>query len=41
MAGIVLRATPQFAFPWGLEIIGDSIIVADDDAILILRHGAR
>ncbi|HWO23673.1 MAG TPA: hypothetical protein VNO30_33255 [Kofleriaceae bacterium] len=39
--GIVLGTTPRLASPIGLEIIGDSIIISDTLAILLLRHGAR
>jgi sugar lactone lactonase YvrE len=40
-ASVALGATPRFAFPRGLAIVGDSIYVSDANAILILRHGAR
>ena len=41
VAGILLGATPRFAFPQSLAIVGDSIVVSDANAILVLRHGAR
>lgn len=41
MAGIVLGTTPRFAVPRSLAISGDSIVIADTNAILLLRHGAR
>jgi len=41
VAGIVLGATPRFAFPTSLAIVGDSIVVSDANAILLLRHGAQ
>jgi sugar lactone lactonase YvrE len=39
--GIVLGATPRFTFPQGLVILGDSLVVTDTNAILLLRHGAQ
>jgi sugar lactone lactonase YvrE len=41
VAGILLGATPRFAFPRSLAIVGDSIVLSDSDAILLLRHGAQ
>ncbi len=41
MAGILLGATPRFAIPRSLAIVGDSIVVCDTNAILLLRHGAQ
>ena len=41
VAGIVLGVTPRFAFPLGLAIVADSIVVSDINAILLLRHGAQ
>jgi streptogramin lyase len=41
LAGILLGATPRFALPRGLAIAGDSIIIIDTNAILLLRHGAQ
>jgi hypothetical protein len=38
VAGIVLGATPRFASPACLVISGDSIVVSDANAILLLRH---
>jgi hypothetical protein len=29
------------AFPRGLAVTGDSIVVSDTNAILLLHHGAR
>jgi len=40
-AGIVLGATPRFAFPARLTTSGDSIVICDSNAILLLRHGAQ
>jgi sugar lactone lactonase YvrE len=40
-AGILPGATPRFASPWSLAIVGDSIVVSDTNAILLLRHGAQ
>jgi len=39
--GIVLGATPRLGEPRGLAIVGDSIVLCDTHAILLLRHGAR
>jgi hypothetical protein len=41
MTGILLGAMPRFAFPQGLAIAGDSLVVSDANAILLLRHGAQ
>ena len=41
MAGIVLGATPRFASPRSLAIVGDSIVISNANAILLLRHGAQ
>lgn len=44
MAGvsrIVLGAIPRFPLPEGLAIAGDSLVIADLNAILLLRHGAQ
>jgi hypothetical protein len=41
VAGILLGASPRFALPQGLAIVGDSIVIADINAILLLRHGVR
>jgi len=41
MAGIVLGTTPRFGFPRHLAISGDSLVVSEPNAILLLRHGAR
>jgi sugar lactone lactonase YvrE len=40
-AGILLGATPRLAFPQGLAIVGDSLVITDADAVLLLRHGCR
>jgi hypothetical protein len=39
--GILLGAVPRLAFPQGLAIAGDSLVVSDANAILLLRHGAQ
>jgi streptogramin lyase len=41
VVGIVLGATPRFATPRSLAIVGDSIIISDTNAILLLRHGVQ
>jgi hypothetical protein len=41
MAGILLGATPRFASPRSLAIVGDSIVLSDTNAILLFRHGAQ
>jgi NHL repeat-containing protein len=41
VAGILLGTTPRLALPQGLAIVGDSIVIADINAILLLRHGVR
>jgi DNA-binding beta-propeller fold protein YncE len=41
MQGIALGGTPRLASPIGLATIGDSIIISDTNAILLLRHGAQ
>ena len=38
--GIVLGATPGFAAPIALTMVGDSLAVVDGGAILLLRHAA-
>jgi uncharacterized protein YjiK len=38
---VVLGTTPRLAFPFFLTIVGDSIAVIDNNAVLLLRHGAR
>jgi DNA-binding beta-propeller fold protein YncE len=40
-AGIILGTSPGLAFPTTLALVGDSIIVGDSSAILLLRHDAR
>jgi sugar lactone lactonase YvrE len=41
MSGILLGATPRLDFPLGLAIVGDSIIIADHNSILLLPHGVN
>jgi hypothetical protein len=41
VSGVVLGATPRFSFPTGLAVVGDSLVVTDANAVLLLRHGAR
>jgi DNA-binding beta-propeller fold protein YncE len=41
MGRIVLGAIPRFAAPQGLAIVGDSIVVSDANAILLLRHDTQ
>jgi hypothetical protein len=44
MAGlteILLGATPRFASPQSLAILGDSLVISDANAILLFRHGAK
>ena len=38
---IVLGTTPRFALPEGLAIAGDSLVISDLNAILLLRRGAQ
>ncbi|HWO23675.1 MAG TPA: hypothetical protein VNO30_33265 [Kofleriaceae bacterium] len=38
--GIVLGTTPGFGFLTSLAVIGDSLVINDTNAILLLRHGA-
>ena len=38
VTGIVLGAIPRLVAPTGLAIVGDSIIITDQTAILLLRH---
>jgi NHL repeat len=40
-AGILLGTAPRLAFPQGLAIAGDSLIISDTNAILQLHLGAR
>jgi hypothetical protein len=40
----VIRQAEQnlrFGFPQGLAVVGDSIVLSDANAILLLRHGAQ
>jgi sugar lactone lactonase YvrE len=39
--GILLGEKPRFALPQFLAIVGDSIVVSDANATLLLRHGAQ
>lgn len=41
VSGILLGAAPLFASPRNLAIAGDSIVITDTNAILVLRHGVR
>jgi sugar lactone lactonase YvrE len=41
VTGIVLGSTPRFSHPQFLAIVGDSLVISDANAILLLRHGAR
>lgn len=41
MGGIILGAAPRLAVPQDLVIVGDSIVVSDVNAILLLRHGVQ
>jgi len=38
---IVLGTIPRFARPEGLAIAGESLVISDLNAILLLRHGAQ
>ncbi|HEX7838276.1 MAG TPA: hypothetical protein VF469_12465 [Kofleriaceae bacterium] len=41
VAGIVLGAAPRLAFPQYLAVGGDSLVITDNRAVLLLRHGAQ
>ena len=41
VVGIVLGAAPRFSSPHYLAISGDSLVVSDTNAILLLRHGVK
>ncbi|HEX7841348.1 MAG TPA: hypothetical protein VF469_27910 [Kofleriaceae bacterium] len=41
VTGVVLGASPRLAAPQGLAIVGDSLVISDANAILLLRHGAQ
>jgi hypothetical protein len=41
VSGIRFGAVPQFGAPEALAIVGDSLVIADTHAIVLLRHGAR
>jgi hypothetical protein len=40
VAGLVLGATPRLAFPQYLAVDDDSLVISDNRAVLLLRHGA-
>lgn len=40
-SGIVLGTTPRLAFPNDLTVAGDSLVITDNRAVLLLRHGAQ
>jgi len=41
VAGIVLGVAPRFASPRYLAISGDSLVISDTNAILLLRHAVK
>ncbi|HET9625090.1 MAG TPA: hypothetical protein VFP84_27170 [Kofleriaceae bacterium] len=41
MAGVVLGTAPRFADPERLAILGDSLVITDGSAIVMLRHAVR
>lgn len=41
VAGILLGAAPRLSGPIGLALVGDSVVISDSNAILLLRHGAQ
>jgi sugar lactone lactonase YvrE len=41
LEGIHLGETPRFALPSNLTISGDSIVISDANAVLLLHHGAQ
>jgi len=41
VVGIVLGGAPRFAFPRFLAISGDSLVISDANAILLLRHAVK
>jgi hypothetical protein len=41
VSGILLGAAPRFSAPISLVVVGDSLVISDLDAILVLRHGAQ
>jgi hypothetical protein len=41
ITGILLGATPRFQAPSCLAILGDSLLINDSNAILLLRHGVQ
>jgi sugar lactone lactonase YvrE len=41
VAGIVLGTAPRLAFPNDLTVAGDSLVITDNRAVLLLRHGAQ
>ena len=40
-AGIVLGESPRFSAPTGVAIVGDSLVISDNNAILLLRHAVQ
>jgi sugar lactone lactonase YvrE len=41
VAGIVLGTAPRFALPERLAIVGDALVITDNNAVLALRHAIR
>jgi sugar lactone lactonase YvrE len=41
VTGVVLGTSPRFEFPGGVAIVGDSLVVSDANAILLLEHVVR
>jgi sugar lactone lactonase YvrE len=41
VAGVLLGADIRFGQPQGLAVVGDSLVISDANAILLLRHGAQ
>jgi sugar lactone lactonase YvrE len=39
--GVVLGAAARFAEPNGIAVSGDSLVITDANAVLVLRHGAQ
>jgi hypothetical protein len=40
-AGIVLGPSPRLAYPQALAIVGDSLVIGDSQALLVLRYALR
>jgi len=40
-SGIILGAMPRLAFPQSLAVVDDSLVISDNNAVLLLRHGAQ